>query len=73
MGLAYKIEPLSALKNAGFTTYKIRNDRLLSESTVQKLRKKEPVSWENIETLCQLLNCQPGEILEYIPDNKGTV
>ena len=72
MGLIYKIEPLTALKDAGFTTYKIRSERLLSESTVQKLRKKEPVSWENIETLCQLLNCQPGDILEYIPDMERT-
>lgn len=65
MPLNYKIDVLTALKNAGYTTYKIRKEKLLSESTVQKLRNKQPVAWENIATICKLLNCQPGDILEY--------
>lgn len=65
MSMHYKIDMLSALKEAGYTTYRIRKDKLLSESTVQKLRNNEPVSWENIETLCKLLKCQPGDIIEY--------
>ena len=68
MGLHYKIKPLETLINAGYTTYKLRNDRILSESTVQKLRRSAPVSWENLETICRLLNCQPGDVLEYVPD-----
>lgn len=68
MSLKYKIDILSALKTAGYSTYKIRKEKLLSESTVQKLRNFQPVSWENIETLCRLLNCQPNDIMEYIPD-----
>ena len=70
MALQYKCDILAALKTSGVTTYQIRKDKLLSESTVQKLRNKLPVSWENIETLCRLLNCQPGDIIEYIPDNE---
>lgn len=68
MPLIYKIDVLTALKNAGYTTYKIRKEKLLSESTVQKLRNKQPVAWENIATICKLLNCQPGDILEYEKD-----
>lgn len=68
MAMKYKFNVLDALKNTGITTYKIRKDKLLSESTVQKLRKFEPVSWENIESLCKLLNCQPGDIIEYVND-----
>lgn len=65
MPLKYKIDVLAALKEAGYTTYKIRQKKLLSESTVQKLRNNQPIAWENIETICKLLNCQPGEIMEY--------
>lgn len=68
MPIQYKFEVLSALKEHGFTTYKIRKEKLLSESTVQKLRKQEPLAWENIETLCRLLDCQPGDILEYVKE-----
>lgn len=70
MAIIYKLDVLSALKNKGFTTYRIRKDKLLSESTVQKLRNHEPISWENIATICKLLDCQPGEIMEYVPDEK---
>ena len=68
MPMTYKMNVLDALKAVGITTYKIRKEKLLSESTVQKLRNSEPVSWENIEALCRLLNCQPGDILEYVTD-----
>ena len=68
MGLQYKFSPLAKLKEKGYTTYTLRKDAILSESTIQKLRKSNPVSWENIEALCRLLDCQPGDLLEYIPD-----
>ena len=68
MPLLYKLDVLSALKEVGYTTYQIRKNKLLSESTVQKLREGKPISWENIETLCKLLNCQPNDIIEHIPD-----
>ena len=70
--MKYKIDVLSALKGCGFTTYKIRKEKLLSESTVQKLRAGIGVSWENIETICRLLQCQPGDIIEYVADNESS-
>lgn len=68
MPIRYKIDVLAALKEAGHTTYSIRKERLLSESTMQKFRAREPVSWENLAALCQLLHCQPGDIVEYVED-----
>ena len=68
MALQYKIDILAALKEKGITTYKIRQEKILSESTVQKLRASKGVSWENLETLCRLLDWQPGDLMEYIKD-----
>lgn len=68
MSLRFKINILSALKNAGYSSYKLTQDGLLSASTVQKLRDNKPVSWDNIDRICKLLNCQPGDILEYIDE-----
>ena len=65
MPMLFKVDILEALRAKGITTYRIRHEKLLSESTVQKLRRGEPVSWENIETICMLLGCQPGSILEF--------
>ena len=69
MGLQFKVDILAALKEKGITTYQIRKEKLLSESTVQKLRAGIGVSWENLETLCRLLDCQPYDLIEYIKEN----
>lgn len=68
MPLQYKIDILKSLKSKGYTTYQLRRKKLLSESTIQKLRKGQGIAWGNIETICRLLDCQPADILEYVPD-----
>ena len=68
MPLQYKIDVVAALKDKGITSYKIRSEKLMSESTLQKLRKGEGVSWENLETLCRLLERQPSDLIEYVPE-----
>lgn len=72
MPLVYKINVLAALKEKGYTTYRIRQEKLLSESTVQRLRDGIGVSWENIETICHLLDCQPGDLIEYVREPDET-
>lgn len=69
MAIIYKIDIIPALKAAGYNTSLIRKEHLLGEATLQKFRQKELVSWQNIDTLCRLLQCQPGDLIEYIPDN----
>lgn len=70
MPIKYKIDVLAKLKEKGYTTYKIRQEKLLSQSTLQKLRTGQGVSWDNIAVICQLLNCQPGDIMEYVEDKE---
>ena len=65
MELQYKINVLDALKAKGYTTYTLRKQKLLSESTIQKLRAGEGVAWDNLETLCRLLECDIGDLLIY--------
>ena len=68
MPIVYRIDVLAALKDAGYSSYRIRKEKLMGEATLQKIRSNTPVSWENIATICHLLNCQPGDILEYVPE-----
>ncbi len=70
MPLKFKVSILDELKKAGYNTTKIRSEGLLSQSTLQKLRDGGQLSWSNIETICRLLQCQPGDILEYVPDDE---
>lgn len=63
MPIKYKINVLTALKDAGYSTYKLRQKRILAESTMQKFRNGEIVNADNLAVVCKLLNCQPGDIL----------
>lgn len=66
--IAYKIDVLAALKDRGFSTYRIRKDKIFSESTLQAFRSGDTVSYPVIEKLCQLLGCDVGDVLHYVPD-----
>lgn len=71
MPVKYKFDVLEALKSTGITTYKIRREKLLSESTIQAFRRGEMVGMDNIGRVCRLLHCQPGDLLEYVEDGDG--
>lgn len=68
MPLKFKIDILQALKDKGYSTYRLQQDKLLANSTIQKLRDGGQLSWSNLETICKLLECQPGDIIEYVED-----
>jgi putative transcriptional regulator len=69
--LKYKIDIIDSLKQAGYSTYKIRNDKLIGEAQMQKIRTGEIASKDTLNTICRLLDCQPGDILVYVEDNKN--
>lgn len=56
------------LKERGVTTYQIRKEKIISESSLQKLRDGKPISTATIEKLCKVLECQPGDIMEYVKE-----
>lgn len=64
--LKYKIDVLEELKGKGYSTYKLRKEKLIGEAQIQKIRDGELASKETLNTICKLLNCQPGDILEYV-------
>lgn len=69
--IKYKIDIMKALKEKGYSSYKLRQSKLLAEATMTKLRNNNTkITLENLNTICTLLQCQPGDILEYVPDNK---
>ena len=63
MSLKYKIDVLAALKAKGLSTYQLRKQRLLGERVIQQLRDGEPVSWEVLSRLWDLLECDIGDII----------
>ena len=74
MGFKYKADAriLDRLKAAGYTTYRIRHERILGERVLQKFRTGELPSWNELDTICKLLSCQPWDLIEYIHDDEAT-
>lgn len=68
--LKYKNDTLQKLKDRGYSTYKLRTEKIMGESKIQNIR-RNAVAVETINQLCTLLNCQPGDILEYVPDQEN--
>lgn len=68
MAIVYKIDILPALKAAGYNTGRIRREKLMGEATLQKIRDGELVSYNNLNIICRLLQCQPGDLIEWIED-----
>lgn len=60
---------LSLMVEKELSTYKIRKDKVISESTLQNIREGKRITTDAVASLCEALNCQPGDILEYIPEN----
>jgi len=66
MALRYKIDIMNELKNKGYSSTKIREEKLIGQSYLQQIRHGEMVSWKTIDTLCSLLDCQVGDLVEYV-------
>lgn len=59
---------VTKLKEAGYTTTRLRREKILSESTLTKLRNNQPVSTETIDLICKLTDLQPADLMEYRPE-----
>lgn len=66
--IQYKIDIMDSLKAKGYSSYRLRKDKIFGEATMTKFRNKEPINFDNLNILCSLLDCQPGDILEFVID-----
>lgn len=64
----YKIDVLEKLKDKGFTTYRLRKEKIIGEATIQRLREKKSVSFEVLSLLCELLECDLDYIIGYVKE-----
>ena len=68
MAIQYKIDIMAELKNKGYSSTRIREEKLIGQSYLQQIRHGELVSWKTIDTICSLLDCQVGDLVEYVDE-----
>ena len=65
----YKL--IDKLKSANYTSYKMKQTKLMGQSTYKSLMEGNgSLSQDTIDKLCKEFNCQPGDLMEYVPDEK---
>ena len=42
----------------------------ISSPTLAKMSKNQPVDGKVLERICATLQCQPGDVIEYVPESK---
>lgn len=67
-----KVDIIAALKEKGFTSYRLRQEKLIGEAVLTKLRSGGLPSWHELDVICGLLGCQPGDLVEYVPGEEKT-
>ena len=55
------------LKEKGYTTYKIRKDKLIGQSTLTALKNGTGgLDAKTLNRLCDVLDCQPGDLMAFV-------
>lgn len=70
--IAYK-DVFGLLKAAGWSTYRIRREGVLTESTLQRIRDGRAVTTDTIDAVCRMAGCRVEDVIEYRedPEEKG--
>ena len=69
--IVLKVDVLAKLKEKGYTSYRIRQEKLLSQKMLTEMRSGKVPGIKTIDTLCSLLDCQPGQLIKYVPDDEN--
>lgn len=67
--LAYKIDLVKALEDAGYSTYRIRQEKIMGQVMLRNMRHGEMIGMLALDKVCEILGKQPGDIIEYRKDN----
>jgi len=68
--IVFKIDVLEELKAAGYNTNRIRNERIFGQATLTAMRKGICQGTKTLNTVCEILEAQPGLIIKWVPDEK---
>ena len=70
MAISYK-KLFFKLEEKGIKKIDLRNKYGINPKTVDSLVKNKSVTVDTLMLLCKLLECQPGDLVEYVPDDAG--
>jgi len=62
---------LKRLSENGWSVYRLIKEKKIGNSTLTRIRQQKSITMESIDTICELCNCQPGDIMHHEPGKQG--
>jgi putative transcriptional regulator len=72
MPIIINLDVMMAKRKISLNELSERVDLTLSNLSILKTGKAKAIRFSTLDAICKALDCQPGDILEYINDNKKT-
>lgn len=69
MALRYKAGIMKALKEKGYSSTRLRKEKIFGESAMQDMRSQADIRHQTLNQLCAILGCSIEDIVEYVPDD----
>ena len=71
MAIRINLDVMMAKRRMGLTELAKEVDITLANLSILKNNKAKAVRLSTLDAVCKALDCQPGELLEYVPDAEG--
>ena len=71
MAIIVNLDVMMAKRKMSLGELSQRVDVTMANLSILKNNKAKAVRFSTLEAICKALDCQPGDILEYVPDNEG--
>ena len=72
MPIIVNLDVMMAKRKISLNELSERVDLTLSNLSILKTGKAKAIRFSTLDAICKAIDCQPGDILEYINDNKKT-
>ena len=70
MGIIINLDVVMAQRKKGLTELSKEVDITLANLSILKNNKAKAIRFSTLEAICKALECQPGDIIEYVPDEE---
>ena len=71
MAININLDVVMAQRKMDLTELANKIDITMANLSILKNNKAKAIRFSTLESICKALNCQPGDIIEYIPDNSN--
>lgn len=70
MGIVVNLDVMMAKRKMSLGELAQKVDITMANLSILKNNKARAVRFSTLEAICKALDCQPGDLLEYIPDEE---